>query len=182
VRRSHALPRLDGRVAEIASADSAFAFRVLFYTLAMGMKVGFPDVEPTGISNRGLIVRMQGLSTQIVECVRIARMIGKHGESFLNRVYSEEEIQLCKSSKHSTQMFSAYWACKEAILKLLGIEDRKRFDWREVEITWRNERAFVTLKGSLGELKKLKQIREIWVSYSYTRNYAFATVMAFDES
>ena len=126
-------------------------------------------------------MRIQGLSTQVVECVRVARLISNHGEEFLNRVYSQEEIQLCQSSKHSTQMFTAYWACKEAILRMLGIEDRKRFDWREVEITWRNERAGVNLKGALSELKKLKHIREIWVSYSYTRNYALATVIAVDD-
>ena len=75
-------------------------------------------------------MRVGGFSNQIVECVRIARLLTKHGEIFLERVYSPDEIALCRASKQPTQMFAAYWACKEAVLKIAGIEDRKRCDWR----------------------------------------------------
>ena len=34
-----------------------------------------------------------GLGTDIVEIVRIGRMIERHGELFLNRVYTPEEIR-----------------------------------------------------------------------------------------
>ena len=121
---------------------------------------------------------IQGLGTQIVECVRIARLISKHGESFLERVYSSDEIRQCSGSKHSTQMFAALWACKEAILKMFGIEDRARFDWREVEISHRDGRHRPIFKGSLAEKSKQGPYRDWWVSYTYTRNYATATVIA----
>ncbi|WP_246539698.1 holo-ACP synthase [Telmatocola sphagniphila] len=126
-------------------------------------------------------MRIQGLSTQLIECVRIARMLSKHGEKFLQRVYSPDEIQLCQVSKHSTQMFAAYWACKEAILKMLGVEDRDRFDWREVEIVWLNGRNQAILKGSLAEKYNVRRISELWLSYSYTRNYASATVLSMQD-
>ena len=33
-----------------------------------------------------------GLGTDITECLRIARMIERHGELFINRVYTPYEI------------------------------------------------------------------------------------------
>jgi len=37
-----------------------------------------------------------GIGTEIVECLRIARMIERHGELFINRVYTAEEIRYCR--------------------------------------------------------------------------------------
>jgi hypothetical protein len=34
-----------------------------------------------------------GIGTEIIECVRIAKMIERHGELFLERVYTPEEVE-----------------------------------------------------------------------------------------
>ena len=36
-----------------------------------------------------------GMGTDIVECLRIRRMIEEHGEMFLTRVYTDAEIRAC---------------------------------------------------------------------------------------
>ena len=61
-----------------------------------------------------------GIGTDIVECLRIAKMIDRHGELFISRVYTKNEIRYCQSRKQSTQHFAGRWAAKEAILKALG--------------------------------------------------------------
>ena len=38
-----------------------------------------------------------GLGTDIIECLRIGRMIERHGELFINRVYTPLEIRYCQS-------------------------------------------------------------------------------------
>ncbi len=40
-----------------------------------------------------------GIGTDITECVRIAQMIDKHGELFLTRVYTQQEIAYCSAAK-----------------------------------------------------------------------------------
>ncbi len=61
-----------------------------------------------------------GIGTDIVECLRIGRMIEQHGELFLTRVYTEREIRYCQARKNATEHFAGRWAAKEAILKCLG--------------------------------------------------------------
>ena len=61
-----------------------------------------------------------GIGTDITECLRIARMIERHGELFLNRVYTPTEIRYCQSRKQATQHFTGRWCAKEAVLKALG--------------------------------------------------------------
>src|SRR5271166_4898769 len=75
-----------------------------------------------------------GIGTDIVECLRIARMIEEHGELFLNRVYTEREIRYCQTRKHSTEHFAGRWAAKEAILKSLGTGWRRGLSWTDVEV------------------------------------------------
>ena len=39
------------------------------------------------------------VGTDIIEVVRIGQMIERHGEVFLNRVYTEDEIRYCQRRK-----------------------------------------------------------------------------------
>ena len=61
-----------------------------------------------------------GIGTDIVETLRIAQMIERHGELFINRVYTPHEIHYCSARKASTQHYAGRWAAKEAVLKALG--------------------------------------------------------------
>ena len=74
-----------------------------------------------------------GIGTDITECLRIAQMIERHGELFVDRVYTSEETRYCRNRKQATQHFTGRWAAKEAVLKALGT------GWRRgsVGTTWR---------------------------------------------
>ena len=61
-----------------------------------------------------------GIGTDIIETLRIAKMIERHGELFINRVYTEHEIGYCSAQKAATQHYAGRWAAKEAVLKALG--------------------------------------------------------------
>ena len=94
-----------------------------------------------------------GIGTDITECLRIARMIERHGELFIDRVYTPEEIRYCQSRKQSTQHFTGRWAAKEAILKALGTGWRKGISWRDIEV--RNEpggKPVVAVRGGVKDV------------------------------
>ena len=124
-----------------------------------------------------------GIGTDITECLRIARMIERHGELFIDRVYTPEEIRYCQSRKQSTQHYAGRWAAKEAILKALGTGWRKGISWRDMEV--RNEpggKPVVAVRGGVKDVIEQLGITEIHVTISHCRTHATATAIAVGKS
>jgi holo-[acyl-carrier protein] synthase len=120
-----------------------------------------------------------GIGTDITECLRIARMIERHGELFIDRVYTPEETKYCRSRKQATQHFAGRWAAKEAILKALGTGWRRGISWRDIEI--RNElggKPVVAVRGGVKDIVEQLGIGEIQVTISHCRTHAMAHAIA----
>ncbi len=120
-----------------------------------------------------------GIGTDITECLRIARMIERHGELFIDRVYTLHEVKYCQNRKQSTQHFTGRWSAKEAVLKALGTGWRRGISWRNVEI--RNEpggKPVVALRGGAKDAVEQLGIAEIQVSISHCRTHATAVAIA----
>lgn len=119
------------------------------------------------------------IGADIVECLRIAQMIERHAELFINRVYTQYEIQYCQSRKQSTQHFAGRWAAKEAVLKALGTGWIKGISWRDVEV--RNDsggKPSIALYGGAREIADQLAIREMLISISHCRSHAMAYALA----
>jgi holo-[acyl-carrier protein] synthase len=120
-----------------------------------------------------------GIGTDIVECVRIAQIIEKHGELFLERVFTPREMRYCQGRKNSTEHFAGRWAAKEAILKCLGTGWRKGICWTEIEVSNNFEGApQVQLAGAAGEQASKLHVSDIWLTISHCRTYATAYALA----
>jgi holo-[acyl-carrier protein] synthase len=120
-----------------------------------------------------------GIGTDIAECLRIARMIERHGELFLDRVYTVEEVRYCQGRAQATQHFTGRWAAKEAIFKALGTGWRRGITWRDIEI--RNQaggRPSVLLRGAARDLAEQLGITKVLVSISHCRTHATALAVA----
>lgn len=121
-----------------------------------------------------------GIGTDIIECLRIAQLIERHGEQFINRVYTQYEIRHCQSRKQATQHFAARWAAKEAILKALGTSKKQGLNWRDIEI--RSEpggRSVVALRGGARDAIESLGVTQILVTMSHCRSHATAYAIAF---
>lgn len=120
-----------------------------------------------------------GIGTDIVECLRIAQMIERHGELFITRVFTQHEFEYCSSRKAATQHYAGRWAAKEAILKALGTGWVKGIGWRDIEV--RNDAAgkpHVALGGGARELCERLGVAAIDVSISHCRTHAMAFAVA----
>lgn len=120
-----------------------------------------------------------GIGTDIVECLRIAQMIERHGELFLTRVYTDHEIEYCTARKAATQHYAGRWAAKEAVLKSLGTRWRRGIRWRDVEI--RNDRnglPTVVLHGGARDVMERAGLRRLHLTISHCRCHAVAQVVA----
>ncbi len=120
-----------------------------------------------------------GIGTDIVECVRIGRMIEQHGEMFLHRVYTGREIRYCQTRKHAIEHFAGRWAAKEAIFKCLGTGWRRGLCWTDLEI--RNDPSGAPrlhLCGDARERVKNMRVADILITISHCRAYATAYALA----
>jgi len=115
------------------------------------------------------------IGTDIIECVRIAQMIEKHGEVFLQRVFTQREILYCSSRKAATQHYAGRWAAKEAVLKVLGTGWAKGILWTDVEIINEVSGApVIKITGKAAEIARDRGIREVMITISHCRAYATA--------
>lgn len=120
-----------------------------------------------------------GIGTDIVECLRIAQMIERHGELFITRVYTDHEIAYCNARKTATQHFAGRWAAKEAVLKALGTGWRRGISWRDIEI--RNDRAgapTVVLRAGARDVFEHSGIERMHITISHCRGHAVAYALA----
>jgi holo-[acyl-carrier protein] synthase len=120
-----------------------------------------------------------GIGTDIVECVRIGRMIERYGEIFLTRVYTQREIRYCQERKRATEHFAGRWAAKEAILKCLGTGWQKGICWTDLEV--RNDpdgKPAVYMCGSAKDIAQSLHIADILISISHCRSHATAYALA----
>src|SRR5262245_23309649 len=124
-------------------------------------------------STGGAFMEIVGIGTDIVECLRIAKMIEEHGELFLSRVYTDWEIRYCRARKHSTEHFAGRWAAKEAVLKCLGTGWRRGLCWTDIEV--RNDldgKPQILLCGATKDLAQHLRVGEVLLSISHCRAYA----------
>ncbi len=120
-----------------------------------------------------------GLGTDIVEIVRIGQMIERHGELFLQRVYTEAEIQYCQTKRGAIEHYAGRWAAKEAVMKTLGTGFTKGVGWTDIEVAnMQSGQPIINLSGGAGNVAKLLGIDEILITISHCKAYATATAIA----
>ena len=116
-----------------------------------------------------------GIGTDIVEIERVRRAVDN--EHFLRRVFTEVEINYCQSrGKNSAASYAARFAAKEAFFKALGTGIVTALT--DVEI--RNDsrgKPEIFLEGDAKILADEKNVKEIFLSISHSREYATAVVI-----
>ena len=118
-----------------------------------------------------------GLGSDIVECLRIGRMIENHGERFLHQVYTCRETRFCNERKRPLEHFAALWAAKEAILKALGLAGRG-LNWTDIEVCQEAEgRPEVHLSGAVRDAAQRQGVGGVLLSLAHCRAYATAHVL-----
>jgi len=120
-----------------------------------------------------------GLGTDIIEVVRIGEMIERHGELFLQRVYTEQEIRYCQRKKGAMQHYAGRWAAKEAVMKTLGTGFSKGVGFKDIEVcSLRSGAPYIELHGGARAVAEKLGIDQVLISISHCRAYATATAIA----
>ena len=117
---------------------------------------------------------MTSIGVDIIEVERVESAIKQWGEHFLNRVYTEAELQICQGRVPS---LAARFAAKEAVMKVLGTGARG-IGWKEIDILPDGlGKPIVRLYGKAKNKAEELNLREFAVSLSDTKQYAVATAI-----
>jgi holo-[acyl-carrier protein] synthase len=120
-----------------------------------------------------------GHGIDLVEISRIAEMIERHGEHFLNRCFTPGEQEYCASYNEASPHYAGRFAAKEAIVKALGTGFRGQINWTDMEILPDTEgQPVLTLQGHIMELARELGISHWHVSISHTLEHAMASAIA----
>lgn len=98
-----------------------------------------------------------GIGSDIIDIRRIERTIARHGERFLNRIFTDEER--AKAERRSTRIdtYAKRFAAKEACAKALGTGFRNGVFWRDMGVVnLPSGRPTMQLTG--GALARLEEI------------------------
>jgi holo-[acyl-carrier protein] synthase len=118
----------------------------------------------------------------LVDFPRIDEMIKRHGERFLNKVFTATEQDYAQANKNGAEKLAGRFAAKEAILKLMGTGWRGKIAWTDIEIVNNpTGQPEVTLCGEVKKIADRLGIKHISVSITHTANFAIASAVALTE-
>jgi holo-[acyl-carrier protein] synthase len=119
----------------------------------------------------------------LVDCPRIEEMVNRHGERFVQRVFTEAEQAYAEANRNNIEKLAGRFAAKEAILKLMGTGWRGKIAWTDIEVINNDVgQPEVTLSGEVRKIADKLGIEHISVSITHTANFAIASAVALAQS
>lgn len=116
----------------------------------------------------------------IIEVDRVRKNIEKYGEKFLNKVYTESEIEYCEGKKiQRYESYAGRFAAKEAVFKAISwmLDGKFDVDWKDIEvINDKRGRPLVNVNNN-SKISNLEEIISIDISISHVKNMAVASVV-----
>ncbi|HFQ95346.1 MAG TPA: holo-[acyl-carrier-protein] synthase [Anaerolineae bacterium] len=111
----------------------------------------------------------------IIEIARFQRALQRHGNAFLERIFTPAEIA---AYGHRPASLAARWAAKEAVAKALGTGIGE-IGWKEIEILADERHApALRLYGRAEALAQSLGLTQWAISLSHTDDLAIAFVTA----
>jgi holo-[acyl-carrier protein] synthase len=98
-----------------------------------------------------------GLGSDITDVRRVAKVIDRHGDRFLTRVFTESERARAERRKNRVETYAKRFAAKEACSKALGTGIRGGVWWRDMGVV-NLPSGKPSMKLTGGALKRLQAI------------------------
>ena len=118
-----------------------------------------------------------GLGLDLTEISRIAELLERWGDRFVERVFTEGEREFAFSRAEPARHLAARFAAKEAALKALSVPPGLR--WHEMEVTGGGDRPPVLeLSGRAREAADRLGVDRVHLTISHDGDTAAAVVIA----
>jgi holo-[acyl-carrier protein] synthase len=120
---------------------------------------------------------MLGCGIDLVEVQRVRRAIERHGERFIQRVFTEEETNYCTAKAHPWPHWAVRFAAKEALFKSLAPGMLHALVWHEIGVA-RGTSGAPTIELFARTRERLNGWR-FAIALSHERDLAIAQVLSF---
>jgi holo-[acyl-carrier protein] synthase len=115
------------------------------------------------------------LGIDLVCADEVEESIAAHGDRYLERIWTEEELRDCSGKK---SRLAAAFAAKEAAMKALRAGETA-MPWRSIEVTGQSgARPSIAVTGAAADAAERHGARELSVSVATTGRLAAAVVIA----
>jgi holo-[acyl-carrier protein] synthase len=116
-----------------------------------------------------------GLGCDLIDVQRIRDVLARHGDRFLDRVFTAEERAYCMSMAHPHKHLAARWAAKEAISKTFTTGIGAELGWKSMSV-YHGERSepLVRLDEKGAALLAHVGATHVLISLSHTETAAMA--------
>ena len=98
-----------------------------------------------------------GIGSDITDVRRIAKVIERHGDRFLDRIFTPVERARAERRKNRVETYAKRFAAKEACAKALGTGLRAGVWWRDMGVVNQSS-GQPTMKLTGGALRRLQAI------------------------
>lgn len=123
-----------------------------------------------------------GIGSDLVEIARIEHIVNQHGERFLTRVFTENEIAYAKGKINMAATLANRFAAKEAMVKALGTGISQGIHWQDIEVKNTSEgQPLISLHNRAAEILRSRAPKgsttQIYCSLSHSQAYAHAVIV-----
>lgn len=120
-----------------------------------------------------------GLGIDLAEIDRVRRLLGKYGERFRERIFTDHEWEYAHRYVDPSGRLAARFAGKEAVMKSLYTGWR-RLRWKDIEITGGGPPR-VNLTGSAAARADLLKVDRVLITITHTDVSAMVFAMSMGE-
>ena len=119
-----------------------------------------------------------GIGIDLAEVSRIREAIERHGQRFIQRIYTEKEIAYVERKANKYERYAARFAAKEAGMKAVGTGWKRGVRWRDFEVTnLPSGRPTLQLHGAAAKFAESLGVRNIALSITHTAAQGMAIVI-----
>ncbi len=119
-----------------------------------------------------------GSGVDLAEVARIRRAIERHGERFLQRVFTSAERAYVERKRNRFERYAARFAAKEAAMKAIGTGWRDGVRWLDFEVAnLPSGKPTIRFSGRGAEFASRLGVKSAALSLSHTAELAIAEVI-----
>jgi len=122
-----------------------------------------------------------GTGVDLAEVNRIRDAIGRYGDRFVRRIYTEAEIAYVERKANRFERYAGRFAAKEAGMKAIGTGWRGGVSWQDFEVSnLPSGRPTLRLHGVAAQVAQKMGVKSISLSITHTAELGMAHVILED--
>src|SRR5436190_5547876 len=122
-----------------------------------------------------------GLGFDATDIPRVREVFARHGERFLRRIFTDEEIAYCTRQRDPVPSLAGRFAAKEAAMKALGTGHSRGVLWRDIEVFRRGGPPQLRLHGGAAARAERLGVRSSLLTITHSDTMAMAQVLLLGE-